>query len=777
MRQRHSLTSLPPWPLWLIGLLGLLWALTQPLLAEEEVLPPERVFPVTLTAPGPDALLVTWNIREGYYLYKSKLRFRTETPGIQLGEPLLPEAEIKQDPFFGEVAIYRGRLEVRLPLIRTADAPPELNLEIGSQGCADRGLCYPPHRQTLGVRLPPLAPTPAPKPAAHSLMDSLRQLGRSPGPGGEESIPDPEVAYQLSARLEGPDRVRLIWTIAEGTFLYKEKLRIALEPTPGLDLDAYQLPEAELRRDGVRPDGTIGDVEVYQGQVELLIPLRRADPRVDRLALRVEYQGCAERGICYPPMRKRLELDLPPLAVMSTGVVADSPAPGATRASPAVQEPLSEQDRIAQALRGDTVWLVIASFFGFGLLLAFTPCMFPMIPILSGIIAGQGRDLTPRRAFLLSLVYVLAMAFTYTLAGILAGLFGQNLPALFQNPWILASFALVFVALALSMFGFYNLQLPAGLQGRLSALSNRQEGGTLLGVAIMGLLSALIVGPCLAPPLAGALIFIGQTGDWALGGMALFALAMGMGTPLIALGTSAGKLLPRAGAWMDTVKAVFGVLLLAVAILLLERILPVAVSLVLWGGLLICASVYMGALRDLPVEATGWARLWKGLGVVLLIYGALMLAGAAAGGRDILQPLRGLGSVGALATEGLAFTPIKTTMDLDRELAQARAAGRPVMLDFYADWCASCKELERHTFSDPRVATALRGFTLLRADVTANDTEDQALLQGRFGLPGPPVIAFYGADGQERQGYRVVGFMAPEAFAAHVAKAVPHGSQ
>ncbi|RNE92772.1 protein-disulfide reductase DsbD, partial [Marichromatium sp. AB32] len=434
--------------------------------------------------------------------------------------------------------------------------------------------------------------------------------------------------------------------------------------------------------------------------------------------------------------------------------------------------PVSEQDRLASTLANASLWTSVALFFGLGLLLAFTPCVFPMIPILSGIIAGQGAGITTRRAFVLSLVYVLAMALTYTVAGVLAGLFGANLQAAFQDPWILGAFALVFVALALSMFGFYDLQLPASLQSRLAALSNRQQGGTLAGVAIMGLLSALIVGPCVAPPLFGALIYISQTGDALLGGVALFALSLGMGAPLIVIGTSAGKLLPRAGAWMEAVKAVFGVALLAVAISLIERVIPAAVAMLLWGLLLICSAVYLGALSPLGHESGGWRKLWKGLGVALLVYGGLMLIGAAAGGKDTLQPLRGLGIGGGEAAHA-EFTRVKTVADLDRELAAASAQGRPVMLDFYADWCVACKEMERYTFSDPAVIAELDRFVLLQADVTANDAADQALMQGRFGIPGPPAMLFFGADGAERSGFRLVGFTPAEAFADHLRRAAP----
>jgi thiol:disulfide interchange protein DsbD len=377
----------------------------------------------------------------------------------------------------------------------------------------------------------------------------------------------------------------------------------------------------------------------------------------------------------------------------------------------------------------------------------------------------------------LSLVYVLAMAATYTLAGVFAGLFGDNLQATFQNPWILSTFAGVFVLLALSMFGFYELQMPAFIQGRLSDISNRQKGGSLAGVAVMGFLSALIVGPCVAAPLAGALIYIGQTGDAVLGGFALFALSLGMGAPLIAIGTGAGKLLPKAGPWMDAIKAVFGVLLLGVAIWMLERILPAQITLSLWAALLILSSIYLRALDALPVEASGWTRLWKGLGVVSLVYGVLLLIGAASGARDPLQPLGGMlaansggGVAAASAQEAhLPFTRIKTVADLDRELGTAARQGRPVMVDFYADWCVSCKEMEKYTFADAAVRQALSQYTLLQADVTANDAADKALMK-RFNLIGPPSILFFDSTGKERSDLALVGFKPAEQFVKHVQK-------
>jgi len=603
-------------------------------------------------------------------------------------------------------------------------------------------------------------------------------LGQALGLGTEDDIPQPEQAFRFTAEVAVPDRLLLTWDIADGTFLYQEKIQVAVADTPDVALGPYELPEPAIKPDTVRPDGTTGDVAVYYHRIDLPLPLVRGSPQPTSLNLVVKYQGCAERGICYPPVTQRVNLALP-AATEVADVGASSQAPGAVAAMPPPRTrgdegPVSESDRIAARLAGGSLSATMALFFGFGLLLAFTPCVFPMVPILAGIITGQGVAITTRKAFVLSLVYVLAMAATYTTAGVLAGLFGANLQASFQDPWILGLSALVFVALALSMFGFYELQLPSGLQSRLTAVSNRQQGGTLAGVAAMGLLSALIVGPCVAPPLAGALIFIGRTGDWLLGGMSLFALGLGMGAPLIVIGTSAGKLLPKAGAWMDAVKAVFGVGLLAVAILLLERILPPAVAMALWGLLLICSAVYLGALRRLPSAAGGWGKLWTGVGFCLLTYGVLMLVGAAAGGKNTLQPLRGLSLGGESTTERNAvFRPIESVADLDRELAVAGRVGKPVLLDFYADWCVSCKELERYTFSDPTVVAELERFVLLRADVTANDAQDQALMQTRFGIPGPPAVLFFDPQGRELRGYRVIGFKSAREFADHLRRVIP----
>lgn len=743
-----------------------------PSLASDDFLPPDQAFQVTAEASGPDTILVRWDIADGYYLYQERFRFASATPDIETRAPQRwPPAETKQDEYFGQVQVYRERVAIEVPLRREGGDRGEAAVEVTYQGCADAGLCYPPQHKTLRISLP-AAPASAAAPSEAASAPGTRPVGAgsiSPlsevlGTRNADAPLPAEQAFVVSATAVAPDRLRVTWDIAKGTYLYKEGLTLALEDAPGVILGDMTLPAGEVEANAIRPDGKLGAVALYRGRLEVTAPLRRSRAGPVEVTLVARYQGCADLGFCYPPQSARLAIALPAATASPTGNSLEA----LPRAAGPAPTPVSETDELAATLAQGKLWVVIPLFFGFGLLLSLTPCVFPMIPILSGIIAGQGDQITTGRAFALSLIYVLAMALTYTAAGVLAGLFGANLQAAFQNAWILSAFALVFVALALSMFGLYELQLPSGLQTRLAELSRRQEGGTFAGVAIMGLLSALIVGPCVAPPLAGALIFIGQTGDALLGGLALFALSLGMGVPLIAIGTTAGKLLPRAGAWMNTVKAVFGVLLLAVAIWLLERVLAPAIAMALWGLLLIASAVYLGALQATPATASGWSRLWQGLGLALLIYGALMLVGAAGGGKDTLQPLRGLGFGGGGEVRQARFKPIDSVADLDREIAAAAAAGRPVMLDFYADWCVACKELERYTFSDPAVVSALDGFVLLKADVTGNDAADRALLQGRFGLPGPPAIIFFDREGHERRAYRIIGFEPPAAFLEHL---------
>jgi thiol:disulfide interchange protein DsbD len=537
----------------------------------------------------------------------------------------------------------------------------------------------------------------------------------------------------------------------KGYYLYRDKTSFALVGAEGATLSAPHWPAGKSHN-----DENFGTSTVYYDQVEVPLTISRADSAARAVTIESHFQGCLENSVCYPMTAQRVQVDLPAAAAGATAAAV--PGAGAPSAA-ASTAPASDDSRFAAALQG-SLWLVFIAFFAAGLGLAFTPCVFPMIPILSGIIAGAGDNISTRRAFTLSLVYVLANAAIFTIAGVIAGLAGKNLQAAFQTPWVLWSFAGLFVLLALSMFGFYELQLPSSWQSKLANVSNKQSGGSLLGVAVMGALSALIVGPCVTPPLAVAVLYIAQTHNPLLGGFALFALALGMGAPLVVFGMSAGRLLPRAGAWMDAVKGVFGVTFLALAIWMLSRILDPVWIMLLSGALAIACAVYLGALERLAEDASGWRRLWKALGVVLLIGGAVELLGAAAGSGDLLQPLQGLRSGSAASAPGsaaaLPFRRIKSVADVERELATAKAAGKPAMLDFYADWCVSCKEMEKFTFTDPAVRAALGDFVLLQADVTANDDTDQALMRN-FRIVAPPDTLFFGADGSARADLQLTG--------------------
>ena len=576
--------------------------------------------------------------------------------------------------------------------------------------------------------------------------------------GGADEILEPDQAFILSTTSEA-GQVIASWEIAEGHYLYRDKIKIIADTDSKFSTGELQVAEGELKHDEY-----FGDIYVFHHQAQAILPIISIENGVKAVNFKVKYQGCSEiSGICYPPITKEVSLKLNPISSAAAAQTANKS-----------RLPISEQDKIAESLKSGSSWFIILSFFGFGLLLAFTPCVFPMIPILSGIIIGQGDKISTRSAFTLSVIYVLAMAVTYTVAGVAAGVFGENIQAAFQNPWILGSFAAVFVLLSLSMFGFYELQMPSAIQSKLTEYSNKQQGGTYVGVAIMGFLSALIVGPCVAAPLAGALIYIGQTGDAVLGGLALFALSMGMGAPLIAIGTSAGKLLPRAGGWMDVIKAIFGVMLLGVAIWMLERIIPATVGILLWAILFIVSSIYMGALEGLKAESTGWNRLWKGLGLILFAYGMLLLVGASAGSKDMFQPLKGLAMASGYSAQNqqhLQFTQIKGLAGLNQQLAMAEQQQKPVMLDFYADWCVSCKEMEKYTFNDPTVQANLKNTLLLQADVTDNDELDKELYK-HFGIIGPPAIIFYDPKGNEQKNYRVVGYMPAEKFGPHIQQAL-----
>ena len=601
--------------------------------------------------------------------------------------------------------------------------------------------------------------------AAEDPFTSISSLGSDLGLDGasEDDILEPDQAFKLTTR---SDNGMLIaeWKIADGHYMYRDKTKIIPTKDNKVSVGNIQLAEGELKNDEF-----FGEIYVYHQQAIAKLPILDNNG-VDSASFKVKYQGCSEiSGICYPPITKTISFDTSQIA--SANANDTTPASSAPAADHA--DFTSEQDQIANLLRDGSVWISLLTLFGIGLLLAFTPCVFPMIPILSSIIIGQGEKVSTGRGFSLSMAYVLGMASINTAAGVAAALTGASLAVMLQTPWVLTSFAIVFVLLSLAMFGFYELQMPSFIQNRLAAVSNNQKSGSLIGAGIMGLLSAVIVGPCVAAPMFGILLFISQTGDPYFGGLALFALSLGMGAPLIALGASAGKILPKAGAWMDAVKAVFGVALLAIAIWMIRSIVSDQVVMLLSAVLLIVSAVYMGALENLKAEATGWTRFWKGTGLVILIYGTILIIGAAAGGNSLLSPLKGIAVGNATQADKtkLAFKKIKGLDGLNAALAEAKANKQAVMLDFYADWCVSCKEMESFTFSDPKVQDALKNVVLLKTDVTPNDEQDQELYK-HFGIIGPPAIIFYDANGTEKRNYRVIGYMPAEKFTAHVKRAV-----
>lgn len=724
----------------------------------------EDVFVVSASAPSRSQMQIHWDITDGYYLYNNKfLRFNSMTEGVELGEPEVPPGETSFDELLGEeVEKYHEELTVTLPLVSVPPGVEAVQLQVQSQGCLENVLCYPPSRQLLIVSLP--------RAEASAETSGLSLEGPAPGLGEHDPLLDyntenalqPEQAFIYESIGYSADTALVRFTAQPGYYLYRDKFRFRVLGDSGFVIREVDLPAGEIK-----DDPEFGPVSVYFDQVEVPVRFNRpAAGSAVEIQLEADFQGCRDGDICYPPMSRTVVFEMPE----STAAIGQPPVPNAGTAATGKSRavPVSEQDKLAALLTSSPVQAVFA-FFVAGLLLAFTPCVFPMVPILSGIIVGQGDSLTTLRALWLSLVYVLAMALTYTVAGVLAGLFGQNLQALFQNPWIISAFALVFVLLALSMFGFYELQLPGRFQTRLVQASNQQQGGRFVGVAVMGLLSALIVGPCVAPPLMAALIVIGSSGDAVLGGIALFSLSMGMGLPLIAFGVSAGKLVPRAGAWMDAVKAVFGVGLLALAIWMMERILPGTLIMLLWGALAIACGIYLGALERVEAGASGWKRLWKSLGVALLVLGILEFVGAAAGGDYWLRPLAGFktGMSGPSENTHMTFQRIKSVQDLERALSRASENGTGAMLDFYADWCVECKRMERNTFPDPGVQSLLSRLQPLQADVTSNDEADQSLMKS-FGIIGPPAILFFDRNGKEMEPYRLVGYFDPDEFSGHL---------
>jgi thiol:disulfide interchange protein DsbD len=781
----------------LTSLLLLLFAVPALAIDEDDLLPVDDAFALSARAIGPDRIALDWTIAEGYYLYRHRISAVPADATGQAAAIALPRGEAHTDEFFGRVETFRGA--VRGTLEQVVAPADSIALKVKYQGCADLGICYPPQTRTVTVALPG-ASQPSDSGLA-SLGRALTGQGAAPAPGVAATVTDavplpPEQAFGFEAIAGDGNTLLLRFTPAKGYYLYRDRSSFRLEGADGIATGRPGWPRGVSYHDEY-----FGNVIVYFDQIDVPLPLLRERTDAAKAVLVATFQGCQTGGICYPPMTRRVAVSIPAGELRSEPPRSDAPVGATSVASPspnspndayaevpavgdqqlatdvaptegiapaqAVAESQAEDQRLAGALSGSNRWFALLGFLGAGLLLAFTPCVLPMIPILSGLIAGRGERIGALRAFWLSLVYVLASAVVFTIAGVVAGLAGANLQVAFQTPWVLVLFAALFVALSLSMFGLYELQLPASWRSKLGALSDHQRGGSWMGVAAMGALSALIVGPCVAPPLAAAVLYIGQTRDPVFGGAALFMLALGMGAPLLAFGMAAGRGLPTSGPWMVAIQRVFGFVFVGLAVWMLSRILPAVATLALYGLLALAFAVWVFSLAT---QALGESRRWalRFAGVVFGLVGAAELLGAMAGGHDPLQPLAGMAGTQA-ERPALPFRTIKSLADLDREVAAAKAAGKPLLFDFYADWCVACKEMEKYTFPTSEVRAALDGFVLLKADVTANDATDQALMQ-RLGIIGPPATLFY-VDGAERRELRLFGFEDAEAFARRAERA------
>jgi len=577
------------------------------------------------------------------------------------------------------------------------------------------------------------------------------------------SFLQPEEAFKPKISTVDDDTIAVEIVLGNQIYLYKDKLKIEdADALDGINFTTIDTSTKTVDHEGEK---------VYETSPITHINLSASKKLTGEQKVRVKlsYQGCSLAGLCYEPQESLLEI-MVDANKLSAADPAHLSALALTKPVNEVVTPKneSETDQIASVIKGGSLWFIIISFFGFGLLLSLTPCVFPMIPIISSVILAQGKGMGAKKAFLLSLVYVLSMAVAYTIAGVLAGLFGANLQAAFQTPWIITVFALVFVLLSLSMFDVYELQIPNFIQSRLSKLGGARSG--VAGIAIMGFLSALIVGPCVAAPLAGALIYIGQTGDALLGGIALFSLSIGMGVPLLIVGTTSGKFMPKPGMWMDVIKAIFGVMLLGIAIWMMGRVLDENTTLLLWGGLAVFVAINLNALEPLGQHPSWSSRAnVKALGFMILLYGLTLLIGGMAGAKNLLHPLDPFVTQAQAAPIALnqhkTFEKITSIEELDAILAENK--GKCVMVDFYADWCTSCKELEEKTFSDGTVKTAMDAYVLVQVDVTANDGASKAISK-KYGIFGPPAILFFNEKGQQIEDSSIVGFKEPKEFLDHL---------
>mgnify|MGYP001974648676 CR=1 FL=1 len=711
----------------------------------DDLLEPERAFAFSAEVISPEEIMATWQIAPGYYMYLDKFGFDADPSGVAIAQVNYPPARTKHDEFFGDVQILEHSARITIALQRSVSDSGELLLSARGQGCNEPvGVCYPPITQTVTLALP--AVTPPKSNTVNSVVDLQQLLGVAAS--GPEFL-DVDDAFVLKVNADGRDMLRAQFSVAPGYYLYRNKL--SFETRGGSALAEHTLPPGKRKQDPY-----FGEVEIFATDFDAQLPII-PETTAQEVILIANFQGCAEQGICYPPVEKTFTIALP--QVISDAVASESPA-AATVGQPV--EASGAQTVSTRALVG-----YLGAAFATGLLLSFTPCVLPLIPILLGTIVGQSG--TRRgRATGLSVVYVLGTVATYAAIGAVAGATGEQLQAYFQNIWAIGAIALILGLMALSMFGFYEIQMPSALQSRLATGSQGLRGSASM-VFILGAASALIVGACVSPLLISVLSIAILNADPWIGAALMSSMALGMGLILIVAGAGATWLIPSSGAWMERVKQSFGVMLLGVAIYLLGAI-PAVPVLLLWAALFIITGVFLGAGRSLSTDASGWKIFFKGLGTVLLIWGVLAMIGGFSGNRSIMAPVSLSSLTASVGDPGpstsVKFENVDSLEALDKAIAQAGEAGQKVMLDFSADWCTDCMRMERTTFQDPDVVAALASFRTLKVDVTDPDDPEGAAIKKRYGVFGPPAILFFDTDGREVETERRYGFVGADALVA-----------
>ena len=715
---------------------------------DSNLLPAEEAFKFHASLVNPNTIEAVWTIAEGYYMYRSKFGFTAEPVQAVLGDARYPAGTIKHDEYFGEVETYTDSVRITLPLDRDHFVGGPLVLFAAGQGCNKPvGVCYPPITQRVQIDVPVTTSSLSNDQRSGSVKTSSESsstggsvtalqtlLGTTTG--DVQEFLDPEDAFQVEIEIAGENALAVHFKIAPGYYLYRDK--IAFQIVQGnAQVRAFDLPPGTVKQDPY-----FGAVDVYLISRSIIVPIERNNPMADTLSVSVNFQGCAEKGICYAPMNTIRTIELPSFVNTKTKGQAE----GA----------LSARNLIA----------FFGAAFVTGLLLTFTPCVLPLIPILSSIIVGQGGTSSRLRGGAISLAYVLGTAATYAAIGAVAGATGEQLQAYFQNIWAIGLISIILTLMALSMFGLYEIQMPAFVQSILTARTTSLSAGSFGMIFLLGAVSALVVGACVSPLLISVLSIAIFHGDPYLGAGLMFSMALGMGVVLIAIGFGAGILLPRTGAWMDRVKHLFGVMLIGVAIYLLGTI-PAVPVLLLWAVLLIMFGIY---LIKSQAPMLKWRYAWNALGTLCIIWGMLAMFGGLNGGRNILQPV----SLALFSEEVLKdavsvkgqpqFYKVTSVAEFEQLLSDARSDEQSVILDFYADWCTDCLRMEKTTFNDPQVRTDLTQFRLLKLDVTDPSDPVGKTIKQRYGVYGPPALLFFNAQGQELLAKRLYGYLDPNRF-------------